>query len=1815
MTEESADDRQRRLVRDSIGTWRDKLVNLSRSNRLLSFRASRTGAVPIVDPGPSEVIAGLAARATFAFQGPTVDMSKEPEPAQAGRGRRRLVVLHTTTAEKDLSAALRNLLRRSQQEYLDRGLRALYVAIGTLEWTDETGAAYSSPLILVPVELQSAGPRQIPNLVAAEDDPVMNPALALKLAQSDIALPAVPDLDEIDPVRVLDQVRAAVSDRRGWRVTDSAVLSYFTFAKEAMYRDLLDNEDRIAAHPAIVALAAGGRGDDAVDDFGFDAIPDSDVDERAPVDRSPLVLDADSSQRACIAAAVDGRSFVMDGPPGTGKSQTIANMIGALLHAGRTVLFVSEKAAALDVVRNRLADVGLDAYLLELHSSKATRKEVATELGRSLSHQPVARTAMSAVDREQLRRRQDELNRYAAAMNEPREPLGQSLHAVIGQLAKLADVAAAPRTGRPVTDLDPALFGDIRRLARDLSRAWRPAVEGSSYAWRDVRQGHAMTARLQAARRALDALDELLRAQQQVAEAFALTGLDHAEHLTGLLEHAEAQPPGVPTRWITADPGSTIDAAVARISDQVEALRERRQQVEQATRIPWTQMPVADPPAGLDLQRIAGLEPAPMAIDRMSGPDIDGALHRLRSDAEGLRTFRSAIEDVAGLLRLPVPRTFDEADRLLFVASTAEAADRPEAAWLSPHGFRSARAAIDHLTATRATLDAAEASARRFYGDGALQSDATGLHERFRDQHTGIRKLGGAYRQDKATVAGFTRDGVAQADAHQHLALIVEWQHAAQALGAGAPAYARDLGRWFGGRATDRGRVVRALDRAAAIAARYPDSDLNGVAAQVAGDVRPAPALVHATRSAAGVMAGMRSALQQTAEFGPRPQLLTGGIAEATTWLDEHITVLTAARPVVGRLDAATGRTWSVGDTRHVLHLRNEADGAAAALAADGIRHTEMCGSLFDGDSTDLDALRAAAAWVRELHRFAGGVPTADQAATLGAGTGATSLRGAVSAWRAGCADVVDAFDPVRHAELMEDLSELDDARDLLGALERDADGQDEWLAYRRATDELRRLGLGEAVDFCAREHVAAGEVPAVIEKAVLSEWVDRLLSTDTALQPARARDRDSAVLEFRELDRQVVATAVGSIVEACNQRRPRSVVGGQAGVIRREAEKKRKHMPVRELVLRSRDVCQVIKPCFMMSPLAVSQYLPPDLTFDVVIFDEASQVAPMDAINCIYRGRAMITAGDAKQLPPTSFFALAGDDGDEWDDGSDDAQDFESILDLAKSSGAFRSLTLKWHYRSRHESLIAYSNSSFYGGELITFPGADHEGPDVGVELLPVQGVYRRGSSRDNLIEARKVAERVVHHYDTRPEMSVGVVTFSESQAALIEAMVDEARQERPDLDDHFTESRLNGFFVKSLESVQGDERDVMIFSIGYGPDENGKITASFGPLNRSGGWRRLNVAITRARYRNEIVSSLGAEQVPGATTNEGVRHLRRYLDFAARGLPALALDAGSGGDAESPFEESVIAAIRSWGYDVTPQVGAAGYRIDMAVQHPDKPGVHVLGVECDGAQYHSSRVARDRDRLREQVLTGLGWTMHRIWGTAWYRDRHGAERRLIDAIESAIAAPVRGLLGGPVATSVPKISSVELEEIEFSEIPPWTEPYVMATIEGRPRWCEPHEAAAEPAMRRAVQEIVDVEGPVHIDVVRQRLRDAWNIGQIGSRIRARLDSAVRASGVHRDGDFLFTLDRLDPRVRTPVEGCRRAVQEIPGAELELALVNLVRDARRISQDDATVHVARLYGWNRRGPDITRRFATIIAQLVADGRLARAADGLAVPG
>jgi very-short-patch-repair endonuclease len=1637
-------------VRQVIRRWRDSLVNLTGTNRLLNLKPSKTSMLLIARPEPREVLARVRNGGGYGFRALQAEPRPESGTEDEGNGQDDAKPppspyhLDVDRIPDDLGRIVRGLYRRSTQAYLDQGLSVLYLAFGTLAWSDVDHAPYKSPLLLVPVRLETTGLGTLPTLVPTEDDTLVNPALALKLDQFGVTLPpaeAVEDaMGEVSLAVFLDKVRAAVAGHQDWTVTDDLTLSYFTFAKEAMYRDLLDNEDLIAAHETVQALALGGAGVslDVSERFVFEEITDRDIDEQAPPEVMPLILDADSSQRACVAAALAGKSFVMDGPPGTGKSQTIANIIGVLLRAGKTVLFVSEKAAALDVVRDRLADRGLGPYLLELHSAKATRKQVAEELGRALLTEQVPPRGLGAMDTRLALLRRNQLNQYAEAMNRKRDPLGLSLHQVLGQIALLQDTPAAPVPAIVAAELTVERYGEVMEAAGVLSRSWRPARQGASFAWRGVTERGAMDSRLQQASSALATLFGTAALNEQLAGLTGLTRPSDGPALAVLLGHLAVRPAAVPGEWLIADRLAPVDDAIARVDALLAGITAATEEASRAAGTSWQAIPQ---PGSLPyLPDLGALFPPAPDVSGARADEITALAGTFRDDAGLLANRASSLASLAGVLGLRPPVTFAEAADLLSLARLAQTPSHPERQWLTPATQRSAFAAADALGAAAGALAAAETAALAYYTPQAFHEDAAGLAARLGGRH-GLSKLSGDYRAGKKAIAAFTAPGVAVDVAQRHLELIVAWQHAARACAATEQAHAPALGRHYAGRATNFAAVTAALHVAETALRLVRGQDTARVADYLAGP--PDASVMSMAAAIAGDLQSWRAGRTTP------PELLGGTIAGAIAWLRAQRELLEVTATATLAVGNAVGQPLTAGRARALVLLRDAADAARDRLAAFAGDFDDTLGPLYAGLQTDLPAVRNAYAWASRLRELVTGnaaVPLTDaQAKAATAARMTPNLDKAAATWLTARNSLLAAFAPDRHASLTADLDDYREADDLLRTLRRDTAGQDEWHAYRSARSALEARGLGDVAAFCERQRVPEEQVPAIVERALLQGWAEYVLGEDRALSVVRAAERDALVAEYRKVDEALIEHAVGDIISACNARRPRPDIGEPA-VIAREASKKRKHMPVRVLLERTKNAALAVKPCFMMSPLTVSQFLPSDLRFDVVIFDEGSQILPGDAINCVYRGSSLILAGDQKQLPPTSwmFGGTGSDDGEDWSEDADDSAEFQSVLDLAKGAGVFRNLSLRWHRRSRHEALIAFSNFSFYRGTITTFPGAGGDGPDVGVELFYVEdGVYRRGTSRDNPVEAAKVAERVIHHYATRPGMSLGVVAFSEAQAGAIDAAVTAARAQRPDLEQYFdTGDRLRGFFVKNLETIQGDERDVLIFSVGYGPDENRKLTMNFGPLIKAGGWRRLNVAITRARYRNEIVSSIRAGDISGSATSEGTRYLRGYLDYAERGMAALALEVGPGGDAESPFEESVITVIRSWGYEVTPQVGTAGYRIDIGVRHPGQPGAFCLGVECDGYQYHSSRAARDRDRLREEVLRGLGWRLHRIWGTAWYRDRNGAEAALRAAIEQAAALPVSSLLPAAAVAPVPASALIVTRAVALTAIPAWVEP-----------------------------------------------------------------------------------------------------------------------------------------------------------------------------
>jgi len=779
------------------------------------------------------------------------------------------------------------------------------------------------------------------------------------------------------------------------------------------------------------------------------------------------------------------------------------------------------------------------------------------------------------------------------------------------------------------------------------------------------------------------------------------------------------------------------------------------------------------------------------------------------------------------------------------------------------------------------------------------------------------------------------------------------------------------------------------------------------------------------------------------------------------------------------------------------------------------------------------------------------------------------------------------------------------------------------WRESRSRFDEWRRLAAADArlraqPAIALADGLAAGRIaPASVKSLLACTFAETVWSKAISANPDLAQfygpSHDAIVEEFRRLEAKRRTTTVQIIRGRHAEKMPRGGFG-EMNIIRSEIRRRRGHMPIRKLVKTAGRTLQRIKPVFLMSPISVAQFLPPNsVEFDLLVIDEASQVRPEDALGLVVRAKQMVVVGDNKQLPPTSFFdrVIADEEDTDWEEPLDTlgpaakATELESILALCEARGV-KSAMLRWHYRSRHPSLIEVSNAEFYR-RLIMPPAPVAERGSEGLILRRIAGAYDRGGKRNNLIEAEAVANGVAAHARTSPNVSLGVATFSSAQRDAIEDLLEIKRRNDEALDSLLQEGKAEDVFVKNLENVQGDERDVIFVSVGYGPRVPGARLDSmaFGPVSSEGGERRLNVLFTRARSRCEIFASFAAADIDlDRARGEGPRVLKRFLQYAESGV--LEEQISTSEDADSPFEETVSEFIQGLGYKVHKQVGSAGFKIDLAVRHPGQQGRYMLAVECDGATYHSGLWARERDRLRQEILENMGWRFHRIWSTDWFYRRGEASQKLKTALEAA------RLEAAPTPCKAETKSTERPAQSDATPVPSTPTvapelrmpPYKLAAGIPVPHNVEPHEVTVA-VMARITSAIVQVEGPVHEDEVARRVTGLFGKSRTGSLISAATLRSLRAlkatsSFIEQDG-FWMTADQMhNPPVRdrgsAPIT-LQRADMLSP-LEIRAAFEIVQRENGSISEEEAAVAIARLLGFRRTGSDLKAAIVSAIGNV-----------------
>lgn len=790
--------------------------------------------------------------------------------------------------------------------------------------------------------------------------------------------------------------------------------------------------------------------------------------------------------------------------------------------------------------------------------------------------------------------------------------------------------------------------------------------------------------------------------------------------------------------------------------------------------------------------------------------------------------------------------------------------------------------------------------------------------------------------------------------------------------------------------------------------------------------------------------------------------------------------------------------------------------------------------------------------------------------------------------------------------------------------------GLEEWIDFKNARENCYKNNLGEVVTVLLKEKIQAENVVKSFKKRFYRLWLDLILPQYPSVFNFRRKTHEEILSRFKEFDLKQMTIAQLRIRASLIQKLPdmnrTTSALDEIGILKRELAKQRKIMPIRKLFTKIPNLLAELKPCLMMSPLSVSLFLQSEIfKFDLVIFDEASQVCTENAIGAIMRSKQIIVAGDNKQLPPTKFFGTTTSDNDDFDNEDDDVDeeenfDYESILDEMLT--VFPERSLKWHYRSKSEDLISFSNIKIYNQSLITFPSSAQNTPNNGVEYIYVNnGVYDRGGKKNNVIEAKKIATLVFEHFKTFKNRSLGVIAFSEAQQNTIDEEITKLRISNPSYEKYFNDDCEEAFFVKNLENVQGDERDTIIFGIGYAKDKNNVMYMNFGPLSKNGGYRRLNVAITRAKYNLKLVGSIHPTDINLEKTNsDGVKMLRSYIEFAINGQSALdnELKYNNIVDVDSPFEESVYEFLIGKGYKVSTQVGCSGYRIDMAVHHPKYDGKFVIAIECDGATYHSSRTARERDRLRQTVLEDMGWTFHRIWSTDWIKDSFVEGEHLINAIENSITKYSQDYKQNAFNNS----NSYNLNndiEIPNNEIYYEIEENVELNHENTELFFDEYLVPTFESISKAnnpIKYIIENEYPIHYELLCKRISPFYGNKKVTSKIRNIVSSRLLMlkDEIIKIDDFYYPNPYGEIKPRRPYkDDVQRPIEYISNEEISVAMTTIIQSSIGLSKVNLFAITSKQLGFSRSGDKIKNSFDKVFEELLNNEKIVYLEDKIKI--
>ena len=1826
-----------------VEDWKLRLIDLTKRNKAIYFQPTKTSHLTIVSPDMETVYTRLVVRGRGweIRQPPLTKPSETPPNIRAPKSTE---ITPGWSDPNQLERTLRNLSRRSQSEYMERGIRVLYITFGQLKWTEkETKQEVVSPLLLTPVELtrdSTREPYQI-KVPPIEDEILVNPALMLKLKyEHGVDLPALPEEEEQTPSSYLAAVQRVVKEL-GWTVDPTVYLGLFSFAKLAIYQDLTDNLNRITEHPTLRALA--GVPVEGLIQKGLPRVED--LDTLVDPGTTYQILDADSSQQLCIQYALRGQSYVMHGPPGTGKSQTIANIISEYIATGRSVLFVSEKMAALEVVYNRLKEKDLDEYCLELHSYKANKREVINELSRALTEHLKPGRGMSENEIDQLKHRRTQLNTYVESLHKTRQPSNTSAYKLLNEISKLESIPDIPSGYPNFSSLDQKTIFSLEEQMRHLQNSWVVVEEDTSFPWKGC---NSTTYTMDVRTEWTNLLTTLINSAKQLrSETYdyceklrlgapkSLDDYDSTQKLANIIEAT----PYPPSRWLQ-------DADLTKIQLEAEAHKLAWDEY-------WTIRADLEsrydnrfrvlPRGTADRVEETWKRAAELLKPNLKGDggllrhldDLSKFLDQTTRDADG---WGELIEKISEILGLPTdPQTINRARRLQRIAQFCEVTNRPERSWLDKTSLEQAEKYLDKAKTEHRRRDELKAKLAA-YKDEIITLDLQTLITYLEGPGSSpLRYLRPSYYSIRSEISRATKTGEIPTTILQDLKMASELKELTKTIASEQDEDKTRLGSYYKTGSPDFEAAEEAMKTARETlrligASRAPKLLRDNLCVAT----KPSEELLTQSRSLGNSLQSWRAAKRPLRVIlpenlpGEETRIVNLQLLQLKDWaaeLNKRLdTLREAIQPAFVTATTDPPKTFPrfLSDIRKTERLQVFEE-AEAELAP---QQREIYGGLYEGISTDWLKVIGAINWTRSLLQALPPKPTAE---VVSFATDPSLERPKLESEKC-LREIYRLIDELNSrfryplwGRRAQSLS-IDEVLLVSERLAQRIDDLQTWVDYNKSSKRLTDEGLGNLIKELVEKKYNRELLIDIYRKSIFSGLLNRFSEEDSTLGSFRARNHDQAVDDFRFLDATLIEESPKKVIEAANAKKPQGVFveapDSEITILLKEAAKKRRQMPLRHLFNRIPNLIRRLKPCLLMSPISVSQFiLPGRLHFDLVVFDEASQIFTEDAVGSIYRGDTLIVAGDNKQLPPTPFFQYIAENDVEWEEANDDVGVYDSVLDECMGMGLPVSM-LRWHYRSKHDSLIVFSNREFYDDKLVLFPSATDKGGGLGIEFTYVpDGVYDRGGARNNLREAEVVADIVFRQLKEHPEKSLGVMTFSISQMNTVKDEIEARLAENPEYEKLLQEDRLRGFFVKNLENVQGDERDIMVISVGYGYDKGGAMTMNFGPLNMEGGERRLNVAVTRAREKVILVSSIKSSDIDlSSTKSVGVKCLHNYLVYAENANKPEKLEGEA--TTQSEIQKEVIEEIRRLGYVAVPQVGESSLRVDIGVKTPENLDKFILGIILDGEGYRSTATARDRDRLRAQVLEGMGWNLHRIWSPEWVQRRSTEIEHLTQALKRAETYEKRPEKTQPQrVTQKKRILEQKVTERRSDELP-GSEPYRRASLEPRQTFNKFPASQRELylnlyrlELRNLLPKLVRLEGPIHQEYAFKCLNKAVNLRPAPSSFHkaywATVQEMTEKGRFERRGEFLWPNNIAAIKVRVPINGPEaevRPIEYISSEEIEAAMLLILSHSMGLSRESLILETANIFR-ARQTPKTNIILETELEKMLAGKRISKVGE------